>query len=114
MHSHLAFVQAPWKSNAHGVWPSIDFSKAFDSTGHELMGIFLTEIGIPVPWVSSLEQFLQGNLRFLVSNELRAGTGVGNQTRGHPIPHALFPAHNHFDVETQRNVPAGADFSLCG
>ena len=70
MDGHLASVQALWKSDAQGAWLRIDLSKAFDSTSHELMGMFLTEIRVPVPWVSALEQFLQGPIRFLVGNQL--------------------------------------------
>ena len=49
---------------------SMDFSKAFDSTSHCPLSIFLLEIGLPRVWVHILEQFLRGPIQFLVGNQI--------------------------------------------
>ena len=49
---------------------SIDFIKAFDTTSHCLLSIFMIEIGVPPVWVHLLEPFLQGPIQFLVGNQI--------------------------------------------
>ena len=70
MEDHLLEVTRRWRSGAKGVWVSIDFAKAFDSTSHELMAEFLRLLGIPEAVERLILSFLKGPLRFLVGNRL--------------------------------------------
>ena len=79
-----------------GVWLSIDFGKAFDSTDHDLVSICMTEIGVPGLKVTAYWQFLQGNQ--LVSPTLHPGSGIKH--REHLIPHVVLLAHSYTGVYT--------------
>ena len=69
------------KSGRQGAWLGIDFTKAFDSTSHALLGFFLEFLGVPETWCAALIQFLKGPLQFFVGNQLTEsalypGTGI--------------------------------------
>ena len=68
METHLVEVQRTWKTGREGAWLNIDFSKAFDSTSHCLLRVFLELLGISSRWCTTLIQFLKGSIRFLVGN----------------------------------------------
>ena len=66
MEDHLCSVHSLWMRGSVGAGLSIDFSKAFDSTSHCLMSVFLLETGVPPVW----GHLCVGPIRFLVGNQL--------------------------------------------
>ena len=70
MEAHLQDVQQIWNPGRDGTWLSIDFAKAFNSTSHDLLYVFLRQLGVPEAWCQALIQFLRGPVHFLVGNQL--------------------------------------------
>ena len=63
---HLLSVHSQWRKGTSGVWPSLDFAKAFDSTKHALLGDFVLLLGVHKEWCEVLQYFLGSELKFLV------------------------------------------------
>ena len=93
MEDHLKAVHSVWRGLEEGGRLSVDFGKAFDSTSHCLMSIFLLEIGVPAMWVHILEQFLQGPIQFLVGHQITETELVPGSSikQGDTLSPTLFP-----------------------
>ena len=63
---HLLLVHSQWRNGTSGVWLSLDFAKAFDSTNHALLGDFLLLLGVQKEWCEVLLDFLGSELKFLL------------------------------------------------
>ena len=63
---HLSSVHSPWRKGTSGIWLSLDFAKALDSTNHALLGDFLLLLGVQEAWCEVLLDFLGSEPLFLV------------------------------------------------
>ena len=55
---HLLLVHSQWRQGTSGVWLSLDFAKAFDSTNHAVLGDFLLLMGVQKERCEVLLEFL--------------------------------------------------------
>ena len=86
---HLLSVHSQWRKGTSGVWLSLDFAKAFDSTNHALLGDFLLLPGVQKEWCDVLLDFLGSELKFLVRRSnvgrRRLAAQMWDQTGQHTV-----------------------------
>ena len=92
MDDHLYKVMHIQASNVKGAWVSIDFLKAYDKMGHQIIEALLNVVGMDRQWVRMLIAFMEEELGFLVTNKvadswIRPRGGIG---QGDSLSPALF------------------------
>ena len=70
MDAHLHKVMQIQATNAKGAWVSIDFLKAYDTVGHQIIEALLSVAGLERHWIRMLIEFMEEELGFLIANKV--------------------------------------------